>query len=444
MSRLRMLCLQGAWCWMAVLSMHADAQSIHPSSQTVNIGSDEVYQEAIQALSQGQTRRAQALLQEVVRHIPEHAGAWLDLALLHCQLGNAAQAEEIFQKVERELRAPESILALIQKTREQGCRAPRTWIQQANLSVGRASNVNYAPTAGVIQFASSAPFSQLTLSPSYRPKADQFLSSELVWFLPANQENWAGAQWQTLLQYKKYQSASQYDSLVVAGNATWRGLMRDMKDFEWLPSVTRLFESWEVNAIASHWHMGSAAYETSGQLWLGTWSQEQNNWWGTGSDWRWGIDTGLSHYIYAQNSSYNALRWDGKLRSQWRFKWAGLAHTATASLGLVIDQPMGERPGGYRLGNTAQAQLETQWTEKENTVAYLQQQYLPEIKPYNEAFFAGTKRAPISWMAGVRYQHRLGPQHQFFAQASYQRVIDRINLFTYTNQMLSLGYQWQF
>lgn len=456
-------CLVGMSLWAlsavacAQVTGVAGATAITATSSASS--SDQMYQDAVTALSQGNTAQAQRLLQEVVQHIPNHAGAWLDLALLHCQLGNAEETEKIFQKIERELQAPESILALMQKTREQGCRVPVAWIKQAQVSVGHASNVNYAPADGVIRFANNAPFPELVLSPNNRPKGDRFVFGELVGVLPASQENLAGAQWQGVLQYKKYQDATNFDSLIVAGGASWRGLVRDLSDTR-LQAAGRLFESWEVNAYASHWTMGASAYETSAQVWLNTWSAwledgahvdgsngNSNSAWqrlSLGLPWRWGIETGLSTYLYPQNHQYNALRWDAKLRSQWRSQWAGLSHVATVAVGLVVDEAIQQRPGGRRFGNTAQAQLETQWTEKDTSVVYLQQQWLQETSPYNDFFFGDTKRAPLSYAAGLRYTHRLAAAHQVYVQGSYQKVQDQINLFSYKNQTLNIGYQWQF
>ena len=56
-------------------------------------GSDNPYLDAMQPLIDGRYEEAGEALRRLVAREPEHAGAWLDLAILQCGLGNASEAE---------------------------------------------------------------------------------------------------------------------------------------------------------------------------------------------------------------------------------------------------------------------------------------------------------------------------------------------------------------
>lgn len=409
-----------------------------PASSTtplVSVGGDR-YQEAMEALGRGDKARAESLLQEVVKQSPMHAGAWLDLALLYCDMGQAARAQDVFTKIEQELEAPAGIRVLIAQARARGCQAPRAWLGQAQVSIGRASNVNYAPMDAVIRFAPNAPFSELVLGSSNRPKANWFGVAEIMVVLPASVDNWAGAQWQGLVQGKRYHSEHDFDTVIVAGGASWRGTQSDP------PRLSAWgVHTWESSVYLSHWQMGGQAYETSAHLWGGTWSNELQL---ARGNWRWGWEGGVSHYDYPQSNAYNALRWDGRLRAQLRQSWSGKQHSWTGSVGPVVDWALQGRPGGDRLGYTLSGQWEAIWAPEHETVVFAQQQNVQESRAYNSAFFGEQQRSPKSGQWGLRYTHRISRTEAWVVQALSQRVSDRINLFSYKNQSLTIGYQLGF
>lgn len=394
------------------------------------------YQAAMEALGRGDKSLAERLLQEVVQQTPTHAGAWLDLALLYCDTGQATRAQALFEKIEQELQAPAGILALIAQAKERGCQAPRAWLGQAQVSLGRASNVNYAPMDAVIRFAPSAPFSELILGSSNRPKANWYGSAEVMVMLPASVDNWGGAQWQGLLQGKRYQSEHDFDAVVLAGGATWRGTQTQSP--RW---AAWGIHAWELNAHVSHWQMGGQAYETSGHLWTNTWSLEQKNSLGT---WRWGWEAGVGQYTYPQTPGYNALRFDVRVRGQIRQMFLGRQHTWTGSVGPVMDWAQGNRPGSDRSGYLFMGQWDAIWAPEHETVVFVQRQNLQDKQAYNLAFFGQQQRSPMSLQWGARYTHRLSRTDAWYLQVIEQRVMDQINLFSYKNQSLIIGYQHTF
>lgn len=408
----------------------------HAQTTALDLNAADVYQAALQALAQGDKRTAQTLLERVVQQTPEHAGAWLDLALLYCELGDERSAYALFERIERELQPPLSIQALITKAREQGCRLPKAWMAQAQVALGHSSNVNYGPSVGVIRFAPSAPFSELFLAPSQRPQADSHLTADLMWVLPARTDNWLGAQWQAMVQAKQHQQVKAFDTQTVALGATWRGVPRDSARWQaWG------LKEWEVAAYGSHWLLGGNAYETSAQVWASTWS---NEWLYSPITWRWGYEGGLGQFTYPGNSVYDSVRADARLRVQARWQGLGLGQVGSLSIGPLKDQAINHRPGGSRAGYTVNAQWSLSVSPHQQLVVYLQHQKMKEQSAYNPLFFGGVERSPSYQIMGLKYQQTLASGNAWSVAWMTQKTKDQLDIFSYKNQQLNLSYQWVF
>ena len=57
-----------------------------------------LYQVAMELMAEGRYDEMRVVLEELVSTEPEHAGAWLDIAMLYCSMGNAEKAEALFEK----------------------------------------------------------------------------------------------------------------------------------------------------------------------------------------------------------------------------------------------------------------------------------------------------------------------------------------------------------
>lgn len=86
---LRRLCA-GATLMMAAATV-AYAQG-DPTGQ-------DAYLEAMRLIANGQKQDASDALTRMIQQEPEHAGAWLDLAILQCEMGRAEEAERLFAEI---------------------------------------------------------------------------------------------------------------------------------------------------------------------------------------------------------------------------------------------------------------------------------------------------------------------------------------------------------
>lgn len=110
------LALLAALAWPACALAQADAaapDADEPGAPTLGATQQALYQEALQALAEGRRTDASRALRRLIEQEPRHAGAWLDLALIQCGLGNAEEAERMFATVETRFDPSREILELI-------------------------------------------------------------------------------------------------------------------------------------------------------------------------------------------------------------------------------------------------------------------------------------------------------------------------------------------
>lgn len=97
----------------------ADADSETPAQREEKL----LYREAVRMLSQGRPDEASRLLTRVIQGNDQHAGAWLDLAISQCELGNSAEAQRLFTQVGVRFPLSPAIVGLIESYRDSGCKA---------------------------------------------------------------------------------------------------------------------------------------------------------------------------------------------------------------------------------------------------------------------------------------------------------------------------------
>lgn len=138
---------------------------------------EELYVTAMKALADGHPDEATRLLMRFLEREPQHAGAWLDLAISQCELGHGAEAERLFVEIERRFAPPPGIVEVIQGHRNRGCHpVPAGQRDLLSLSLGRGydDNVNQGASNPNFSTGSGANFLQWELGPDYLPKADGY------------------------------------------------------------------------------------------------------------------------------------------------------------------------------------------------------------------------------------------------------------------------------
>jgi hypothetical protein len=183
-----------------------------PSSPTQE---ELLYQEALQSLAEGRKSDASEQMTRLIGIVPQHAGAWLDLALIQCSLGQGDEAERLFANVETRFNPRREILELIAEARDTGC-VRWTPASTAVISVSRGIDDNVNQGASNSSFIVEGPDGtvELPLLDDFLPKRDGYtqVSTDYLRDITAN-----GTLGFLQFQGRRYDSLHDYDTTALFG-----------------------------------------------------------------------------------------------------------------------------------------------------------------------------------------------------------------------------------
>lgn len=280
------------------------------------------YQEALVAVATGERERALAMLETLVRHQPRHAGAWLDLALLYCDLGEAAKSQEILVRIEAEFEPSPVIRELINLQRGRTCKAANTGLRWSlGFQVGQDSNVNRGASSNRVVLESGAGPVVAQLADDALAKRDSF------------SEGWVEAYWHQdsrslrisalSHQHEKY-TAYDIQALSLTGEQMWAGSQAE--------GVLRL--QW-----TNTWLGGATFFDA---LTASAGVTGRNSLYGIHP----AVDLALARNRFPATPSYDSYAWSlrpGVVRNTQSYSWR-------ANMIAMVDMADGLRPGGDRNG----------------------------------------------------------------------------------------------
>jgi hypothetical protein len=282
---------------------------------------DSAYQDALRLLSEGRIEEARAAFQAVVAQREEHAGAWLDLAIVQCGMGMSEEAEASFRHTLERFDPPPAIRELIRQIRARGCQRQmpeRLASHRFEFSRGHDSNVNQGATN---------PFSLggLPLSPEFFPNSDNFtqLSLESTTLFTRHNLMLHGR-----FQTRRHDHLTHYDltSGIVAAEQTWR------------PG------SWEnrLGVTLGAAQLGGHLYQRQ----FGVYAQVSPPWPVLPTGWRYGFVGDLSRMRYPTLANFDA----SIVKYQFVLNFQNGKSRLTGSVGALRDFGESARPGGDKEG----------------------------------------------------------------------------------------------
>lgn len=407
LAALALACLlaQPAYAAAADDAAAAEKEGAPPLSQA-----DLLYDQALQSISEGRKNDANATLQRVIDMAPTHAGAWLELALLQCSLGNHEQAERLFTVIEQRFDPPPGIVQLIANTRTAGCKGALPFSQYSlTVSRGIDQNVNQGSTRDL-------GVADLQLTPEFRPQHDQYtmLSGEYLRDLTSN-----GTMGFVQFQGRRNDNLHKYDSaaLFTGVETPWR------------------FGDWHVRstALVGLITLGSQLYQRQYQLQARVGPPVPLPF-----SLQFHVLGGLTRASYVTLENFDSTT--GELRGMLSRQSGDTS--VNASLGIQDDKAAGARPGGDRRGWSSSLQ----WRHRYGSG-------VTADFGYNlQAWRSSTAYAP-----GVLDEVRNQTTHVLRATMTYpvtrnqnlvveaRQVINRENIpiFQYNNRQLQVSWQWQ-
>lgn len=376
-----------------------------------------LYLQAMQAISEGRSDEARHILQILVEMEPQHAGAWLDLALIQCALGHAEEAERLFSRIENSFHPPKEILAIIQARRASACqRAPTPSHWNVLLSRGYEQNVNQGASNPLYTIGNGSNQIELPLSADFLPRADHYLLLAADYQRPLNRR---GSSLFAQFQGRRNDALSQYDS-----SSLFIGMEHPLRWRNW---------KMQGNALIGLLSLGGHSYQKQSQLqWkvtpplpLPKSMQLQ-------------VSSTVSHLQYMTLANFDANTFE--LRTQLQYKEGELA--GHASLALQNDHANGDRPGGRRRGWQASLQARTRlnthlfaefgWTLQN---WHGQSAYSPGFIDQRRQQAMHSTRLALVWPRSEKQSLQLE-----FRQV---RNKENISIFQYNNRQIQLSWLWQ-
>jgi hypothetical protein len=378
----------------------------------------DLHLQAMRLLEQGHTADAGAVLQRLIDEEPNNAGAYLDVAILHCSMGDAAKAEALFAAMEARFSPPPAILEVIARQRALGCK-PHEPTAQLRLRLGRGydDNVNQGASGSVFSLGTGASAISVVVAPEYARRGDGFTALSLDWSAPL--PGGAGTIGYVQAGARSYDALRLYDQAFVSGAL----------EHPWQAG------SWGMRSVGSVGllTLGGAVYQQQAQLRLVATPPL-----GLPAGWKLDGALGLTEVAYPTQTPFDAQQWDARAV----LVHAGANGFVQAELGYTWDKGKSLRPGGDRQGVLANLQgriLLGQNIYGEWGLTY--QGWLGQ-RAYSPGLI-DQRREQDSVVARAGLVVPLARSHGLFIEWRTVQNRENIALFEYQSQSLQVGWQWQ-
>ena len=383
-----------------------------------NVDFENLYLDALQAISERRLDDAKAALSLLIERVPQHAGAWMELAVMQCDLGNKAEAERLFQALIDRYSPPPAILEIISQHRANGCNtAPANSRYSVTLDRGIDSNVNQGASNPNFTLGAGTPTPiDLQLLPDFLPKQDRYstISADYMREFFSN-----GSIGFAQLRVRQYDSLSQYDTAAVAAGfeRPWRISNWGVRATGMLSLLTldgRLYQKQELlqARVTPPLHLPDAM--------------------------QFSVVGGLTHLQYPTQANYDSNIWE--LRGLLSYQTA--KYNLQTSLAYLADRATGPRQGGHREGWFASAQGRTRiygevvgelgWTRQiwQNAAVY-SPGLIDQERHQDTQIFRATAIFPIKDRQSVQVELRNVSNKE------------NISLFQYNSKSLQVSWHWQ-
>ena len=395
--------------WLLIGSANAEPSSAGPS---------DYYQEAMQALSEGRLDDARNALAILVANEPDSPGAWLDLATLRCSVGDAAEAERLFDEIENRFSPPSAIMEIIAQQRAMGC-GGKTAQAQALVRVGRGydSNANQGVSNPNFSIGSGSNRVDLVVLPAYMPIGDQYsaLSVDYSGDISAF-DNTTGT-----LQFR----ARNYDRLTQVDSASL------------MAGVERAWRAgdWGLRGVASGGMttLGGNPYLNQGQLLMQALPPVS-----LPAGWQYLLAGGWSYLFYPAYRDFNSIVFEA--RNSLRFYTDNGGWQASA--GVLFDRQVNQRPGGDRQGYFASIDGRFRLPRGAMAEVGWQHQQWQAFANYSPGLI-DVRRKQDTEVLRASLTIPLAPNHSAMAEYQYTNNRENISILEYSGQQIQLSWQYR-
>lgn len=378
---------------------------------------EELYMEGVRALEAGHAEEASRLFLRFLEGEPQHAGAWLDLAISQCALGHGAEAERLFSEIQRRFETPPSIVEIIAAQRASGCRKPALRSQvMLSFSRGYDTNVNQGANSPSFQTGSGTDNElHWELGPEYLPKADRYSQAVADYSQPLNQGGLFGF---AQLRARRNDSVRSQDIVSLLA-----GIEQPWQWGRWRARGTFALSALQLNG-QYYQRQTQVQMRVTPPIALPDRLEVS-------------LSAGVNHVAYPTRTKYDSNTFE--VGSMLRY-YAG-ATLGQASVGVLADQGQSGRLGGDRLGWYATVLADTRWNDRFSTQLLASRQVWRSDEVYSPAVI-DIKRHQDTQQISASATWHLMPHHSVQLEARAVRNRENIGLFQYNSRMLQLSYRW--
>lgn len=379
-------------------------------------GDEDLYREAMRALTNDQPERAAALLLRFLENEPRHAGAWLDLALSQCALGHADEAERLFREVETRFDPPPGIRELIAQHRARGCNNKPSWkaLWVATLGRGYDDNVNQGASNALFSTGSGSNLIQWELDQDFLPKADRQSTAGLD-YMQQLDENGSLLLAQLRVRENDHVHEQDYASLLVGYERPW----------QW--GGWRGYGTVALSAL----RLENQLYQRQEQVQVRATPPLE-----LGEKLQWSLLGSLSHVQYPTRTNYDSNTAELGTSLSWRGP-----RQVTLSLSGLADRGEAGRLGGDRHGWYASLQLAQPLTDRLRADLGVTRQvwrssdvYAPDQIDIARHQDTVQVRAALQWALTANQSVQL--------EWRGVRNKENISLFQYNSRLIQLNWRW--
>ncbi|MEW5973240.1 MAG: CHASE2 domain-containing protein [Pseudomonadota bacterium] len=380
-----------------------------------------LYQEALTALRVGQYQHAIQLLKRLIARHPNHAGAYLDLALAYHRAGDRQAAEATLNQLLSRFDPPPAIRLIIERQRQALRDSPPAGAEPAlslHQTLGYASNINAGPRERAIEIDLGYGPIQLSLDENSRPQGDRYMETGLR----ARHDIPLHSLTLSLIgqaDIRRYATLSSYDT-----DFLHAGLLLARPPHPL---------GWDIALYHSHLRLDNAAYLNAGAL-------------GAGLHWQPSPATRLYAQLQGIREDYPGDPiYDARLtRARLGIDWGKTSPwTWNAAIEWEHDQALAERAGGNRHaigGRLGVASLLSPQGQLQLAAHALIRQ---DQTPYSPLLFANEHRAIQRHELTALYSHRLSRHLIGSLEFTIRQDRSNIELFSQDNWQAELRLTWQ-
>ena len=375
-----------------------------------------LYNDAMQAISEGRLVDAEQLLTSLIKDEPRHAGAWLDLAMLYCAAGNKGGAERLFLEIEQQFAPPPAILEVLARQRQAGCAG---WQPKNDytfrLTRGQETNANQGASNPIYSYGSGLSQIDLMLLPAYLPKPDGYTAS---YFEIAREIKPHGLATVLQLQTRNYDSLSQFNS-----NSVFLGAEFPLAWRQW-----------------SFKHSAAVGWMTLDE-WLYLKQQvlqfEARPPLALPPEWQASIAAALKKFTYPTLPGFNANWREVKVS----LGYAQPHYSIQSSVSSVQDIQAGQRPGGDRQGHLKGLRLRRAWSPEWSSELGWQSQNWVGERLYSPGLI-DSRRLQETQIKSVSLNWSYAPNQALILEYKDVKNDENISIFGYRNKQWLLHWQW--